>query len=443
MSHLLIFIGIFAGLMLLPVIWRLTLATWSSVFQLYTLPVLGFYPAFALLSTLSLGPKFLTQYKRVFTQTPLLILIALMGVQTISLIWSPNRTLGMATILYETPFLILYIISFSIALTDPSKLFNIVKVYAVLSLVPLLVMLACSVDHSFDPRFLKSFFAKLVINPKTLSWYFTQPGHDEWPGKPNGFFTNQNVGAGYLGICALLFWGAGIYYRRSWIKSIAVVHWLTLFLSFSVSAIGLAISVPLSLMLIYILTEKSITFSIKNSTLFKYFLVGCASLLLFIIETSDLFNLILYKFQSRLVFWKTAIALLPNHLLLGLGFGGWDISYEQYRQSVPFNPLLAANLPPHNTFIGLWSQSGIIAAILGLFFMISTLWLCWRTFKSFTTSHKKLFSLCVMGGFIWVFLQGMGENWGVIGEMHIQPILAILFGLMMGLSCRKPTEESH
>ena len=447
MTNSLIYIAIIAGMLLLPSIWRLTLAVWGSVFQFYTIPVFGFYPSLALLSTLSLSPK-VVLLKRTLTQLPVALLIILMALQALSLLWSSDSHLGIATILYEMPFLILYVIAFNVAMIDPRKLCNILKVYAVLSLVPLAAIIIFSLWHELDPAFLKSSLAKLVINPNSLTRYLSLPGHDQWSGKPNGFFTNQNVGGAYLGICALLLWGAGTYLRTNWMKMIAVLHWGTLFFTLSFAASILAIILPITIISTFLFLKNKPLLSIKIYLRLAGFFISSVLIgVIIFLKKPLILGYAIQKFKSRLIFWKVAANFLPHHFLLGLGFGGWAIAYKKF-SALPFPPipisylkLLEPNLPPHNSLLMLWAESGILASLVGLLFMMSLIGCCWKALRLISDPRTTLFALCVSASIAWVLLQGMAENWGVIGEMHIQPILAVSFGLMMGLCEQKKQAE--
>ena len=471
--------------------WRLMFALWTSVFQIYTLPVLGFYPSLALLGHFSLVPTALS-FKRTLLHSSIFFLIALMIVQGISLAWSPDKHLGLATVLYEMPFLILFIVTFNIALTNPEQLYKLVKVYAMLSLIPLVLTVFFRCYYPINFEFLRSPIARIFINPNTILWYFAQlnhtpfseftgvvfettyggwtpdlpnilihphkefttmlsrfftshtpiwtkdffslfhPNFGSWTDKPRSFFINPNVGAGYFGICSLLFYGMGTYFRAGWIKTIGILHWLTIFLILSVAASSLAIIIPVFLCLIFLTANKWPSI-IKNKTLTFFILfvtLLCSFLALY--NKDFLLNLITIKLDSRFILLTVAASLASKHIIQGLGFGGWEPAYEQYRQANP-NPLLGPELPPHNLLVQLWSQSGIIAAILGLCFIASLFFFCQRSYRTARTQETRLFVLCVGGAFMWVFLQGMGENWGIVGEMHIQPILAVAFGLMAGI----------
>lgn len=445
MTAIIFFSLFFMMLLLTPVFFRVSLAFWGSIFQIYTVPVLGFYPSLALISHFSLTPALLS-FRRTLQQPTMILLIGILTLQTISLIWSPNKHLGLATILYELPFLILYMATFHIATNTPTKLALLIKCYAVLSLAPLLVLIVFRLHFNLDADFLQTSLAKILINPNTLKHSLYAGNHIElsnlitklihadlipgrWLDKPHSFFMNPNTCAGYLGICSFLFWGTGMYYQSRLLKIIAILDWMGSFLILSFSAMVFAIAIPAILILIYYKSENKFAFS-RSIQLTFLSLISVALLALYF--NPSLKNIISHKLDARIVLWKAAASFIPRHIFTGLGFGGWATYYESYRQ-LHLNPLLQPNYPPHNTFIQLFFDSGILVIVLCLLFMATVFAQCKLAYQQLNSYHEKVFALSVIGAFLWVFLQGMGENWGFLGEMHIQAILAVSFATLMSL----------
>jgi hypothetical protein len=432
-SNLLIFLALFICFMLLPRLWGLALALWSSLFQLFTLPLFGFYPSVALLSALSFAPK-LPFYWRSYNQWPVLFFLALLLMQTCSLLWSPDLKLGLATIIYELPFLLLLIVTDSIARVYPDKLIKIIKVYAYLSIISVFLTLFFRIFKDLNLSYFKSPFAGMVLNPHAVGSFFAKNKHGYhltlWPGKPRGLLMNPDSNGGFLGICALIFWGIGSYCHSIRLKVIAALNWITVFATFSTAAIILAIVLPITIFT-FLHSQK-----IKSSLIRLCQLIG-VFITLSIIFVPSLWTYILFKVQSRLILWKMAVTFSHGHLLGGLGFGGWEILYASYRSITP-DPyqILSPDLPPHNTLIQLWSQSGMIAVCIGICFIVSMLWLCRHSFQQATEKNVKTMVLCVSAATAWIFLQGLGENWGIIGEAHIQPLIAVAFACMLRFSYR-------
>jgi hypothetical protein len=77
----------------------------------------------------------------------------------------------------------------------------------------------------------------------------------------------------------------------------------------------------------------------------------------------------------------------------------------------------------------MWSKAGLMAAILSCWFIFN--------FKNklagmFSINQKlKYASISGMMVSLWLMLHGFGENFGLVGEQHQMPILAISIGIVM------------
>jgi len=109
---------------------------------------------------------------------------------------------------------------------------------------------------------------------------------------------------------------------------------------------------------------------------------------------------------------------------MGQGFGGWAQSYRYYAASFG-NTMI---IPPHNTLVYAWSLSGIVAVLLILAFMFSVIGFGMKAQRS-PSAEVRAMAAGMTLSFLVVFIQGMGENHGVVGDMHMQPPLAVLLGL--------------
>jgi len=123
--------------------------------------------------------------------------------------------------------------------------------------------------------------------------------------------------------------------------------------------------------------------------------------------------------------WTYAATAFFERPLLGQGFGGWQQGFEIYAR----NAGLQEGFPPHNTLIYLWSQGGALAAALGLLFMYSVLSFAKRQLHSNGISPSVGIGLATSISFAWVFIHGLGENFGLLGDEHMTPVLAALLAL--------------
>ncbi len=127
---------------------------------------------------------------------------------------------------------------------------------------------------------------------------------------------------------------------------------------------------------------------------------------------------------SRAPMWEFAMKMFREHLVLGLGFGGWAQTIEQ------FAALGIETLPPHNLFIAAWASSGL-PGVAGLLFLAVTILVVLTTIvvKNVGT-HVARTTAFALGAWWWVLIHGMGDNTAVYGEAKSMILLAMLLGLV-------------
>ena len=105
---------------------------------------------------------------------------------------------------------------------------------------------------------------------------------------------------------------------------------------------------------------------------------------------------------------------------VGFGFGGWKNEIANCETIYILDY-------PHNTLLALWANSGIIAVIIGLFFIYSILRFGYKLTRIKDIELNRL-GYGVILSFLFCFIQGMGENYGLIGEEHMSIILFTFLG---------------
>ena len=73
----------------------------------------------------------------------------------------------------------------------------------------------------------------------------------------------------------------------------------------------------------------------------------------------------------------------------------------------------------------MWSQGGIAAVVCAAGFTAALLMF---SGKRLFSRDREMFGLAfaLTFGLVWIFVQALGENYSLVGDEHIEPILAVL-----------------
>lgn len=121
-------------------------------------------------------------------------------------------------------------------------------------------------------------------------------------------------------------------------------------------------------------------------------------------------------FIERTIFWKASILSIIDSPLFGLGFGGWA-SLKEASCSYPH---------PHNLFLEITTESGIIALVLLMIFLFQAR----KTIINSSIGHRHLF-LPLSGIFCFSLLNAQKS-----GDLNENILLWSTLGLLIGASLR-------
>ncbi|MEI9952475.1 MAG: O-antigen ligase family protein [Pseudomonadota bacterium] len=377
------------------------------------------------MGSLLLWPDMLRE-KRTLAWHPLKLYLGLIAVQFVSLIWSPEPIEGLKYLAYLLPFVLIVVAAKSVASAHPRIIVWTVLVFALGALVEAALVILFQLRPDLENQFLQSSIAGVFITPNELTMLFDQARNnvlDE--GKAGGFFINANRAACFLGIAALVVWGFAGALRSRLLKIVGTVLWVSVFFTGSKAAAALAVA---TLMMTWFAPAL-----LPGSRALPRIKVMFGALVLVAAVTAAAMNTEYSQgsratFDERQLIWAHAQEQFRSHPLAGLGFGGWQLSFAVYAAKVGLN----TNYPPHNTLVFIWSQSGLIAALIAAGFMLSVLRFGVRAYRAVAPEARAL-PLAMTMAFFWTFIQGMGENFGIVGEMHMQPLLALALGTTYSL----------
>jgi hypothetical protein len=115
--------------------------------------------------------------------------------------------------------------------------------------------------------------------------------------------------------------------------------------------------------------------------------------------------------------------MIEERPLTGLGFGGWE-------QRFALSAYLAGStsvMPPHNSLFIVWLQSGLAGLLCGLA-LLAAIYAGISKALGSTQREARQLSMAAAGAFTWYVVQGLGENFGLVGEVHMTPLIGALLG---------------
>lgn len=183
-----------------------------------------------------------------------------------------------------------------------------------------------------------------------------------------GIFTSPNFLALFLFPGALLsFWF--FTQEHFFKKKIALLFLGTLFLFCLLSTQSYSGLLALFASLLYLLARiKGFRWAFISLSIF---LIGGSILLSIDLAYLEKLQAIFQErssLSSRLMIWTTALALISDYQVWGIGIGKFQEMYLAYQVFYP--PYLEWAVPqPHNFFLALWLQTGIIGLVATLFFV--------------------------------------------------------------------------
>ena len=112
-----------------------------------------------------------------------------------------------------------------------------------------------------------------------------------------------------------------------------------------------------------------------------------------------------YAIVERLAHWQAALNMAEHNPFLGVGFGNYEVAYEQYRLLNWQEPLGHA----HNYYLNVLAETGIIGLIGYIAVFVNILFLTWRT-----RIHPDWLSRCLvvalLGSWSYLLIHSLTDN---------------------------------
>lgn len=400
------------------------LVVFNSIFQLYLIKIGNSYFSINFLSIFLLVPLIFNNLK-LLKWKPLFFLCLIIVFSIFSFLWSMNLKFGLKDVVNYLIFLIIVISTYAISIIFPlKKIIRIFNMYFILVLGLVFMIILFRINPIIKIEFLYYPIAKIFINPNIIQGLLDGAIRNNIfdPSKSGGFFVNANVAAAFLGINTFISYGFSKAYSISWLKFITYLYIIGIF--FTGSKAGIILVIFLFIVIKFILINKHLTL---EKILYTMFFINVVYILFLLIGYKFLNSNFIHQVEGTLsireLIWDFGLSEFIKHPLLGLGFGGWSHYFSIYAMEKG----VSEGFPPHNTLIFLWSKSGIIVVLFALLFMFYIIKYAFSLIKS---QNKELIGLgiALFGAFSWTFIHGMGTNFGLVGESHMEIILAVLLG---------------
>ncbi len=401
------------------------LGSTANVAQLYTLPVLGIYPSLALLGWLACWPSALgSELWKWGWMRALLVLTLLQGA---SLYWSPSPMLGVRYLIYLLPLPLAAHAFYRLEREAPAVARRCLRVLLLTSALEAVLVIAFRVLPSVEIAFLTRPLARLFVSPNTLDALFYEGRNNVLDAaKAGGLFVNANIAAAYLGMSAIGAWYCGRARGSATLRAVALLDWGAVFFTGSKAGLLCGLGLPALLGVVDVLRSQRVNPLVVLASVLALAL-GAASVVSPLgLELVDDYRYdTLATLGSREQIWSYATQMVAEHPLAGLGFGGW----EQRFTLNAFVPGAQTTVPPHNSLFILWLQSGL-PGVLGGLALIATVYAAAARVSGSRDADTRMLGIGLAGAFTWYLVQGLGENFGLIGEAHMTPLLGALLGTL-------------
>jgi O-antigen ligase len=410
-----------------------------NVVQLHTLSILGIYPSLAFMSWLALWRSILGSplWRWPWMQA----LLALAIVQAVSIAWSPTPLLGVRYLLYLLPLPFVAHAMYALAREQPELARSCMKLLVAGAALEAVIVIFFRLAPAAEIAFLRHASAGFFVSPNTLDALFHGSRNNVLdPSKAGGFFVNANIAATYLGMSAITAWYLGRVSRSALLRGVAVLCWLAVFFTGSKAGLLCALALPIGLAtLSAVRARQANPYTLFAATLALAVAAVALALPLAQEIVDDYRYNTLATLGSREDLWAYAVQMIGERPLTGLGFGGW----EQRFAVQAFLSGSTTAMPPHNSLFILWLQSGLAGVIAGLALLAAVYAAIARALSAADRDAGQL-ALAAAGAFTWYVVQGLGENFGLVGEVHMTPLVGALLGLVCARCDALETHEhSH
>lgn len=145
--------------------------------------------------------------------------------------------------------------------------------------------------------------------------------------------------------------------------------------------------------------------------------------------TDDPESLIGNSLVTRILIWHTAYNAFVENPVLGIGMYSFPFSSQlYYKMPKPFYKYFVEGLTPHQGYLGVLAETGIIGFIAFIFLISRLLLLNFKNIKFVKSKEEAKVVFLVLGGLIYITISLMMTHAWLWGQQ------VIVFGILSGLS---------
>jgi len=407
---------------------RLQVAAFLAVPQVFVGPLGTMNLPLSQCWTLLIAACWLVERKELPVRDPVVRAVLILTVtQALAIAWSPDRMVGLLEVMRLLSFVFLLLYATRVERERAGGLngpFGIVLGWAVVNAVLVWVF---RISPAVESTYLNSPLSSLIASPNAMAAFFADGANNVTdPAKSGGFFINANVSSMFLGVATFCFLALGVGARgrrRTLYAAGALVCWSATFATGSKTAAALALALPLAVRGVQVLGKPNARWFLPQAAAAIGVGIWIVPKLLekYVSGYADASSASL---ESRAPMWNFALQMFREHLVLGLGFGGWTKTIEQ------FAALGIETLPPHNLFIAAWANSGLLGVAGLLFLALTLLVVLTKAVVRLVGTPAARTTAFALGAWWWVLIHGMGDNTAIYGEGKSMILLAMLLGLV-------------
>lgn len=286
-------------------------------------------------------------------------------------------------------------------------------------------------DEASRERFLAAWFFAILIVALGSAWFLLQ-GMLTYDGRLQARYASPNflalfIAPGILLAAYFLQRKAAIRKRKIFFGASLALFVIITFFTHSYGA-WLAVLIALAIMPV---SERFSRKSGKNVLVSAALLVIAAGALISFEQGTEKWQSLASldersSFSSRLQIWRASGKMLSERPFFGIGIGRFQEEYLTHQKYFP--PYLEWAVPqPHNFFLAVWLQAGLVGLIGFLMLITRLMLLSWSAYKDAFSESDKRMTILLFSILIFFLIYGLTDT------PYFKSDLAFMFWLLAAL----------